>query len=132
MYVRFTQDFLLQSTLKWVDVNVTNVFGGSVVPWRHYRLTHLDGYMFTMPSGHEHRIVWLLPDEHRVDTTSYSAGFYGMRESDYVWITHEFVMLPDHLDIGGNYEPTDHGEIPTVDDHTLLVLPYPRAISESV
>lgn len=52
---------IVQSTLKEVNVNVSNEFGLTVVPWRHYRLTHLDGYMFTMPQDHIHTITWLLP-----------------------------------------------------------------------
>ena len=65
---------LMQTTLQGVDVNVTNEFGLSVVPWRHYRLTHLDGYMFVFPSGHQLSIVWRLPVQQEVDTFSYSAG----------------------------------------------------------
>ena len=64
-------------------MNVTNEFGSSVVPWRHYRLTHLDGYMFVYPMGYDHSIVWLLSIEHSVDTTSYNAGIYGLRATDY-------------------------------------------------
>ncbi len=48
-----------------VGVNVSNEFGRTVVPWRHYRLTHMDGYMFTMPEGHLHAITWLLPTDSR-------------------------------------------------------------------
>ena len=54
-----------QATLRDQSVNVTNEFGSSLVPWRHYRLTHLDGYMCTMPSGYEHSLVWTLPPQHR-------------------------------------------------------------------
>ena len=50
-----------QETLEGVDVNVTNRYGSSLVPWRHYRLTHLDGYMLTMPDREEHTVDWLLP-----------------------------------------------------------------------
>lgn len=55
----------MQATLEGVAVNVSNEYGASVIPWRHYRLTHLDGYMFTMPDGYDHRLVWDLPQEHR-------------------------------------------------------------------
>ena len=100
-------------------MNVTNEFGGSIVPWRHYRLTHLDGYMFVMPSGYNHTLSWLLPEEHLVDTTFYVAGMYGLGQDDFVRITHEFVMLPDHMNVGGNYEPTEHGDVPLDDDAHL-------------
>lgn len=56
----------MQATLRGVNVNVTNEFGRSEVPWRHYRLTHLDGYMFTMPDNHNYNITWLLPDSNRL------------------------------------------------------------------
>lgn len=90
----------LQATLTGVDVNVTNQFGLSVVPWRHYRLTHMDGYMTTLPSGYNHTIVWRLPAQQRVDTTFYNTGIYGLVPSDRVWIGHQFVMLPDHVEVG--------------------------------
>ena len=96
-----------QATLAGVDVNVTNEFGSSRVPWRHYRLTHLDGYMFVFPSGYDHSVVWLLPTEHEVDTTSYSAGVYGVRPDSRGWITHTFVITPNHIEVGGNYESED-------------------------
>ena len=55
----------------------------------------------------------------RVDTTFYRAGVYGLLADDRLWITHEFVMLPDHVNVGGNYEPTVHGSVPTPDDSHL-------------
>ncbi len=64
-------------------------------------------------------ISWILPIEHEVDTTYYNAGMYGVRREDYAWITHEFVQKPDHVNIGGNYEPTEHGEVPLSDDPNL-------------
>lgn len=102
-----------------VGVNVTNQFGSSVVPWRHYRLTHLDGYMFTLPSSYEHTLTWLLSSEHEVDISSYSAGLYGLRPVDYTAVTHNFVMLPDHVNVGGNHDPVLHGGQPTSDDPNL-------------
>ena len=96
-----------------VGVNVTNEFGLSVVPWRHYRLTHIDGYMVTMPSGYPHRLVWNVDHEHRVDVTSYSAGVYAMRQQDHVMLTHEFVKAPDHVEIGGVYNTTGRPLLPT-------------------
>jgi len=94
---------LIQVTLEDVAVNVTNEFGSSIVPWRHYRLTHVDGYMFTLPSTYDHTLVWMLPIEHNVDTMSYSAGMYSMRPEDYVILSHEFVQYPDHVSVGGNH-----------------------------
>ena len=55
----------IQATLNGVDVIVVNEFGSALVPWRHYRLTHLDGYMFTMPDNQLYNITWLLPVTHR-------------------------------------------------------------------
>ena len=65
-----------------MSVNVTNEFGLSVVPWRHYRRTHMDGYMCTLPATYPHTIDWDLPIEHEVDTTFYSAGML-KRNSDH-------------------------------------------------
>ena len=47
-------------------MNVVNEFGSTLVPWQHYRLTHVDGYMFTMPDNQIFNITWLLPDSHRL------------------------------------------------------------------
>lgn len=65
-----------QETLLGVSVNVTNEFGTSVVPWRHYRRTHGRGYMCTLPSTYSYSVTWNLIPEHDVDTTFYSAGMY--------------------------------------------------------
>ena len=65
-----------QETLLGVSVNVTNEFGTSVVPWRHYRRTHGRGYMCTLPSNYSYSVTWNLIPEHNVDTTFYSAGMY--------------------------------------------------------
>ena len=76
----------------------------------------MDGYMFTLPSTYNHTLVWLLPIQHEIDIRSYTAGMYGLRPQDYVTITHHFVMVPDHVNIGGNRD--DHGDVPTaVDSH---------------
>ena len=66
--------FEIKETLTGLPVNVTNEFGHSVVPWRHYRRTHGDGYMCTIPASYPHTMEWNLPIEHEVDITSYSAG----------------------------------------------------------
>ena len=55
----------------------------------------------------------------RVDTTFYNAGVYGVKRSSDLWIVHEFVMLPDHIEVGHNYEATEHGEIPQETDNNL-------------
>ena len=110
---------LIQVTLKDVAVNVTNEFGTSIIPWRHYRLTHTDGYMFTLPSTYDHSLIWMLPIEHNVDTMSYSAGMYSMRPEDYVILSHEFVQYPDHVSVGGNHYPTDDNEMVDNTDSTL-------------
>ena len=52
---------VVQVTLLGVAVNVSNEFGMTTVPWQHYRLTHLDGYMMTVPQGYRHNVVWDLP-----------------------------------------------------------------------
>ena len=110
-----------QATLWAIDVNVTNKFGNSIVPWRHYRLTHTDGYMFIFPSTYPLLIEWQLPDKYETDVTYYDAGMYGLRPQDYATISHKFVMLPDHVSLSGNYEPTQHGDVPTADDTDLYV-----------
>jgi hypothetical protein len=55
----------------------------------------------------------------RVDTTSYSAGVYGIFPESLLWITHQFVMLPDHVNVGGNNMITEHGDTPTISDENL-------------
>ncbi len=72
-----------------------------------------------MPSGYDHKIVWVLPIDQEVDTTFYNAGMYGLRAEDYAWITHEFVQRPDHVNIGGNFKPTEHGNFPLSNDAHL-------------
>lgn len=108
-----------QDTLEDVGVLVSNVYGSSMVPWRHYRLTHMDGYMCTLPSTYHHNLTWLLPAAHSVDVTSYSTGMYAIRPEDYVTLSHDFVMLPDHVSVGGDHEPIDTNDIPTVNSSTL-------------
>ena len=60
--------------------------------------------MLVLPAGYEHSIVWLLPPDDMVDTTSYSAGVYAVRPQDWALITHEFVTTPDHVEVGGTFE----------------------------
>ena len=43
---------------------MTNEFGLSVVPWQHYQLTHVDGYMVTMPSHYPYKFLWDVDHEH--------------------------------------------------------------------
>lgn len=57
-----------------MSVNVSNEFGVSHVPWRHYRRTHGDGYMCVLPATYPVNIAWNVPVEHEVDVTFYSAG----------------------------------------------------------
>ena len=81
----------------------------------------MDGYMFIFPSTYPLHIEWLLPDKYKVDVTYYNAGMYGLRPQDYVTISHNFVMLPDHVSLSGNHFPTGHGTAPTVNDTNLYV-----------
>ena len=69
--------------------------------------------MVTLPSTHSHTLTWLLPPNKLVDVMSYGAGLYGLRPVDYITITHHFVMVPNHVNIGGNRMPTAHGGVPT-------------------
>lgn len=55
----------------------------------------------------------------RVDITSYQAGVYGLTADSHLWITHEFVMLPDHVNVGGNNMITEHGAVPMLNDENL-------------
>lgn len=107
----------MQVTLQDVAVNVTNTFGTSIIPWRHYRLTHMDGYMCTLPSTYQHKLTWLLSSSNVVDTTSYFAGLYSIRPEDFVILSHEFVQPPDHVSIAGNHYPIQ--DTPTSLDDTL-------------
>ena len=56
---------------------------------------------------------------HRVDHSSYSAGVYGVRPDSRLWVIHEFIQTPDHVNLGGNHEPTSHGSLPLDSDPTL-------------
>ncbi len=56
---------------------------------------------------------------HRVDHTSYNAGVYGILPNSRLWVTHQFIQTPDHVNVGGNQEPTPHGEIPLDSDPLL-------------
>ncbi len=67
----------------------------------------MDGYMLTLPSTYAHSFIWDLPIEHDIDTNSYSAGLYSLRPNDYIIITHNFVQIPDHVNIGGNHQPVE-------------------------
>lgn len=55
-------------------------------------------------------------------TVIYHTGVFNIRPSDHVTITHSFVQLPDHVNIAGNYEPTESGELPQygVDPHLYV------------
>ena len=70
--------------------------------------------MLTLPSTYTHNMQWLLPDQHKVDVSSYSAGLYSIRPQDYVILRHEFVQSPDHVNIGGNRAPED-SEVDSLD-----------------
>ncbi len=58
-------------------------------------------------------------DLFRVDTSSYNAGVYGVTRESRLWISHEFVMLPDHVRVGGNNMETQHRQPPTEVDENL-------------
>jgi len=66
-----------------------------------------------------HNVFHFLLYPCRVDTTFYNAEVYNLLPDNRLWITHEFVMLPNHVNVGGNYEPTAHGGPPTQDDPHL-------------
>lgn len=50
---------------------------------------------------------------------SYSAGVYGLWPNSRLWIGHQLVMLPDHVNVGGNIDHTAHGEDPLPTDENL-------------
>ena len=56
------------------------------------------------------------------DRTVCYTGVYNIRPTDHVTITHQFVQLPDHVNLGGNYEPTESGQLPQygVDPHLYV------------
>ena len=47
------------------------------------------------------------------------AGVYGLQPNDSFLVTHQLQMLPDHVSLSGNREPTSHGGPPAVDDPHL-------------
>ena len=71
----------------------------------HYNISHIDNMQ-----SYAHL---------RVDTTFYNAGVYGVMPSSDLWITHDFVMLPNHVEVGQNYEDTEHGHVPLETDNNL-------------
>lgn len=42
-----------------------------------------------------------------------------MSDDSRLWITHDFVMLPDHVTVGGRNTITEHGDVPTISDENL-------------
>jgi len=55
----------------------------------------------------------------RVDPASYSARVYGVWPNSTLWIAHPLVMLPDHVNVGGNIIETSHGSDPLPEDKNL-------------
>ena len=44
---------------------------------------------------------------------------YGVTQNSRLWISHDFIMLPDHVTVGENSMMAAHGEVPTADDENL-------------
>ena len=91
---------LVQTTLQDKGVLIANRHGSTLIPWRHYRLTHMDGYMTTLVAGYEYNFTWQLPANVAVDVTAFSAGIYNMRVNDTVLLKMNFRTAPDHFRIG--------------------------------
>ena len=61
----------------------------------------------TLPSGYNHSVLWRHPPPPPPPspadgghTTFYYGGMYGIVPSDCSWVIQNFVMLPDHVEVG--------------------------------
>jgi plastocyanin len=90
------------ATFKGRDVIVANEHGSTLIPWRHYRLTHMDGYMLTLPSHRIHNLTYILPPSLDVDNTQFSAGLYNVPKNESVIIQTFYDTAPDHFRVGSN------------------------------
>lgn len=81
---------------------VSNKHGSTLIPWRHYRLTHMDGYMLTLPSRLVHNLTYNLPLSQDVDNTAFSAGLYNVPSNESVIIATFYDTAPDHFLVGSN------------------------------
>ena len=79
-----------------------NEHGSSLIPWQHYRLTHMDGYMVTLPSQNRHNLTYDLPSHLDTDATSFNAGMYNVQPRDAVILEAVYDTEPDHFKVGKN------------------------------
>ena len=81
---------------------MSNEHGSTLIPWRHYRLTHMDGYMLTLPSHRVHNLTYILPPSLDVDNTQFSAGLYNVPRNESVIIATFYDTAPNHFRVGSN------------------------------
>eukprot|EP00117_Sycon_ciliatum_P037364 scpid335/ scgid27970/ Fibrocystin-L; Polycystic kidney and hepatic disease 1-like protein 1 len=91
--------------------------GNYSAKWAHYRLTHVDGYMFNLVSGMHYTLDFnAFPDiNDPADVESFNAGLYLVDKQDHVFIQQQIISPPDHFNIGDNH--VDLGRQPTALDH---------------
>eukprot|EP00735_Rhodelphis_limneticus_P009645 TRINITY_DN2840_c1_g2::TRINITY_DN2840_c1_g2_i1::g.6132::m.6132 TRINITY_DN2840_c1_g2::TRINITY_DN2840_c1_g2_i1::g.6132 ORF type:complete len:2077 (-),score=567.85,sp/Q86WI1/PKHL1_HUMAN/31.35/0.0,sp/Q86WI1/PKHL1_HUMAN/29.80/3e-30,G8/PF10162.4/8.7e-26,Beta_helix/PF13229.1/3.9,Beta_helix/PF13229.1/2.6,Beta_helix/PF13229.1/0.35,DUF1049/PF06305.6/0.19 TRINITY_DN2840_c1_g2_i1:1087-7215(-) len=91
---------------------ISNVHGTTLIPWRHYRLTHMDGYMTTLPTLHEYEWHFVTEDYNRLDPISWSGVLYQMLPDDWL-VTHmEFLQRADHFHIKNIIAPVENELFP--------------------
>ena len=91
--------------------------GSSVIPWRHKRLTHGDGYMLTLSSQQVYNVTYDVPPSISVDNTAYEAGLYDVPIGESIIIKTSFDTAPNHFKIGLNRQDIGR-EVEFSDNHT--------------
>ena len=97
-------------SLLYVNALVSNEYGTSVVPFKHKRLTHPDGWMALVLVNRVNTL--LFENVSHVTNISYQAGFYEIAPEDDIWIRHRFKQTPDFLRIFEDQEMAETAQLP--------------------
>ncbi|XP_056378584.1 fibrocystin-L-like [Hyla sarda] len=84
-------------TLYGKDVNISNSFGSSIVPYLTKRLTHPSGWMALLPNANSYN--WYFSNVDFITDITYSSTFYGFKSEDYVLISHKLTQEADMFQI---------------------------------
>lgn len=97
-------------SLLYVNALVSNDYGTSVVPFKHKRITHPDGWMALVLVNEVNTL--LFENVSHVTNISYQAGFYEIAPEDDIWIRHRFFQTPDFLRIFEDQEMAETAQLP--------------------
>ena len=97
-------------SLLYVNALVSNDYGTSVVPFKHKRITHPDGWMALVLVNEVNTL--LFENVSHVTNISYEAGFYEIAPEDDLWIRHRFKQTPDFLRIFEDQEMAETPQLP--------------------